>query len=163
MHPELWLVPTTSLPSAADTVARVRDGDHVKAVALVGYRVDAEANAASRRLPYGYRGDGVEEIVFLRVEPTGVDLVFEDDAWPGEDRTWVTEDLDVALGLVLEFAAEIDLERTLVVVVGDESFHAQVTARRPDPEEIFEEFSTSCRIRRRQNVETVTERHGAAP
>lgn len=127
MAHDLWLLHPASLSTADETLERVRGGGYDKAVALVGYRHDAEANDASRCLPYGSRGQGVEEIVFLRVEPTGADLAFEDDAWPGEDRTWVTEDLDTALGLVQEFADEHGPDGALVVVVGDETLHAGVT------------------------------------
>jgi hypothetical protein len=109
---------------------RVRAAAPPKAVALVGYDVDAAASEASRRLPYGHRGDGIEEIVFVRVgEPSDEIVQFEDDAWPGEDRTYVQDDLDAAIELVVRFAVEYDPLGSVVLVTGNGAFLGAVAQR----------------------------------
>ena len=96
-------------------------------VALVGYHDDAEAGSIAVRLPYGYRGDGIEEIVFCRVGPaTGEVVQFADDAWPGEDRTYVVDEVAAALALAQQFAVEYDAEGAVVVVTGRPEFVDEV-------------------------------------
>ena len=60
--PTYWLVPVDSLPDGDAVIAHIRVQERPKVVALVGYHDDAEAGSIAQRLPYGYRGDGVEEI-----------------------------------------------------------------------------------------------------
>jgi hypothetical protein len=126
--PAFWLEPAASLPAAETVLARIREGGHSKVVALVGYHDDTEAGAIARRLPYGHRGEGIEEIVFCRTgPPTGEVVQFEDDAWPGEDRTYVADDLDRAFSLVLGFAVEYDAASSVVLVTGGAEFLVAVT------------------------------------
>ncbi len=105
---------------------RIRAGKHSKVVALVGYRDDNEASEASRHLPYGHRGDGIEEIVFVRHEPIDRIVEFDQDAWPGEDRTYVQDDLDKAQELITRFAVEYGAERSAVLVTGHAEFVAAI-------------------------------------
>lgn len=123
--PAYWLEPLDSLPSAADVLDRIRAGQHSKVVALVGYRGDSEASEASRHLPYGHRGEGIEEIVFSRQEPGDI-VEFADDAWPGEDRTYVDDDVDSALDRSTRFAVEYGAERSAVLVTGHAEFVAAI-------------------------------------
>ncbi len=105
--PAYWLVPDEFLPDAGAVVERVRAAQLAKAVALVGYEDDAHVGEMAKRLPYGSRGEGIEEIVFCRVGPaTGEVVQFSDDAWPGEDRTYVADDVAEALALAQRFATE---------------------------------------------------------
>ena len=67
--PAYWLVTVDSLPDGDAVIAHIREQERPKVVALVGYHDDAEAGSIAQRLPYGYRGDGIEEIVFCRVGP----------------------------------------------------------------------------------------------
>lgn len=128
--PTYWLVPAESLPDAEVVVERIRAGELAKAVALVGYDDDAYAGEIATRLPYGHRGEGIEEIVFCRVGPaTGEVVQFADDAWPGEDRTYVVDDVAEALALAQRFATEYGAERTVVVVTGGPEFVADIAAR----------------------------------
>ena len=121
-RPVFWLEPLETLPPASVVRDRILDGAHSKVVALVGYREDAEASAASRRLPYDIHGKGIEEIVFVRTVPSGEIVEFEDDAWPGEDRTFVQDDLDAAIELIVGFAVEHGPERSAVLVTGHTAF-----------------------------------------
>lgn len=125
--PAYWLEPLDSLPSAADVLDRIRAGEHSKVVALVGYRDDSEASEASRHLPYGHRGDGIEEIVFSRQEPGDI-VEFADDAWPGEDRTYVDDDVDSALDRITRFAVEYGAVDSVVIVTGDAAFLDRVAS-----------------------------------
>jgi hypothetical protein len=128
--PAWWFEVPSALPEAEVVAHRIRRGGHTKAVALVGYDDDAEASAIARRLPYGYRGEGIEENVFCRVGPaTGQVLEFEDDAWPGEDRTYVSDDVDAAFSLVLRFAAEYGVTGAAVLVTGGPEFLAAIRRR----------------------------------
>jgi hypothetical protein len=70
--PAYWLVPVHSLPDGDAVIAHIRAQARPKVVALVGYHDDAEAGSIAQRLPYGCRGDGIEEIVFCRVGPATV-------------------------------------------------------------------------------------------
>ena len=70
--PAYWLVPVDSLPDGDAVINHIRAQEWPKVVALVGYHDDAEAGSIAQRLPYGYRGDGIEEIVFCRVGPATV-------------------------------------------------------------------------------------------
>jgi hypothetical protein len=124
--PSFWLEPLESLPAAEVVAQRIRDGKHSKVVALVGYREDAEASEASRHLPYGPRGEGIEEIVFVRAVPIDRIVEFEDDAWPGEDRTYVQDDLEAAIALIVRFAIEYDPVDSAVLVTGDAAFLERV-------------------------------------
>ena len=125
--PAYWLVPMDSLPGGDEVLARVRAQERPKVVALVGYHDDAEAGSIAQRLPYGYRGDGIEEIVFCRVgPPTGEVVQFADDAWPGEDRTYVVDEVAAALALAQRFAVEYDAEGAVVVVTGRPEFVDEV-------------------------------------
>jgi hypothetical protein len=128
--PVFWLEPSATLPAADVVTERIRTGAHSKVVALVGYHDDAEAGIVARRLPYGPRGEGIEEIVFCRTgPPTGQVVQFDDDAWPGEDRTYVTDDLDEAFSLALRFAVEYDAAASAVLVTGGPGFLAAIAAR----------------------------------
>ena len=98
--PTFWLVPVDSLPDGDAVIAHIRALERPKVVALVGYHDDAEAGSIAKRLPYGYRGDGVEEIVFCRVGP--------------------------ATGEVVQFAVEYDAEGAVVVVTGRAQFVDEV-------------------------------------
>jgi hypothetical protein len=125
--PAYWLVPVDSLPAGDAVIAHIRAQERPKVVALVGYHDDAEAGAIAKRLPYGYRGDGIEEIVFCRVGPaTGEVVQFSDDAWPGEDRTYVVDEVAAALALAQQFAVEYDAQGALVVVSGRPEFVDEV-------------------------------------
>jgi len=127
--PTYWLVPVDSLPAADEVLARVRAQGRPKVVALVGYHDDAEAGSIAQRLPYGYRGDGIEEIVFCRVgPPTGEVVQFADDAWPGEDRTYVVDEVAAALALARRFAVDEEPEGAVVVVTGRPEFVDEVAA-----------------------------------
>ena len=119
--PAYWLEPLDTLPLAHHVLEHIRAGGHSKVVALVGYRDDAEASEASRRLPYGHRGEGIEEIVFSRQEPGDI-VEFADDAWPGEDRTYVDDDVDSALARITRFAVEYGAAGSIVIVTGDVAF-----------------------------------------
>lgn len=120
--PELPRVRYVPVDELAGAVPRLLPGLG-KVVALVGYQDDPEASAIARLLPYGIDGDGIEEIVFVRVgEATGEIVQFDDDAWPGEDRTYVQDDLDAAIDLVLEHAAERGLDAAGVLVTGRPQF-----------------------------------------
>ena len=121
--------PLETLPDAEGVRARVLEGGHAKAVALVGYRDDAEASEVARHLPYGHRGEGIEEIVFARAIPIARIVEFEDDAWPGEDRTYVLDDIPGAIELITRFAVEYDAENSLVLVTGHARFVADVRER----------------------------------
>ncbi|MDR7087556.1 hypothetical protein J2X11_002395 [Aeromicrobium panaciterrae] len=123
--PTYLLEPIETLPPAYEVLERIRAGGHPKVVALVGYREDAEASEVSRHLPYGYRGEGIEEIVFSRETPADI-LQFEDDAWPGEDRTFVQDDVDAALELINEFAVEYGAQGSVVLVTGHAEFVAEI-------------------------------------
>jgi hypothetical protein len=126
--PAFWLEPVASLPRGGVVLDRIRRGGHSKVVALVGYHDDAEAGTIARRLPYGHRGEGIEEIVFCRTGPaTGEVVAFEDDAWPGEDRTYVSDDLATAFSLALRFAVEYDAATAAVLVTGGPDFLAAVS------------------------------------
>lgn len=71
-------------------------------------------------MPYGSRGEGIEEIVFCRVGPATSEVVqFEDDAWPGEDRTYVVDEVEAALALAQRFAVEYGGEGAVVLVSPD--------------------------------------------
>jgi hypothetical protein len=123
--PEVWFVPADALPDAGEIVARLAGS--VKAVALVGYHDDADASAIAPHLPYGIDGGGIEEIVFVRTGPaTGQVVEFTDEAWPGEDRTYVQDDLDAAIELVLGFAAERGAQGAVVLVTGRPEFVREV-------------------------------------
>ncbi len=125
--PTYWLVPVDSLPDGDAVIAHIRVQERPKVVALVGYHDDAEAGSIAMRLPYGYRGDGIEEIVFCRVgPPTGEVVQFADDAWPGEDRTYVVDEVAAALALAQRFAVEYDPEGAVVVVAGRAGFVDEV-------------------------------------
>ena len=127
--PAYWLVTVDSLPDGDAVIAHVRAQERPKVVALVGYHDDPEAGSIAKRLPYGYRGDGVEEIVFCRVGPaTGEVVQFTDDAWPGEDRTYVVDEVAPALALAQRFAVEYDAEGAVVVVTGRPEFVEEVAA-----------------------------------
>jgi hypothetical protein len=121
--------PLDTLPDAAGVRARVLEGAHAKAVALVGYRDDTEASEVARHLPYGPHGEGIEEIVFARAVPIARIVEFEDDAWPGEDRTYVLDDVPGALELITRFAVEYGAENSLVLVTGHAGFVDAVRAR----------------------------------
>lgn len=123
--PTYWLEPLDTLPLAHRVLEHIRSGGHSKVVALVGYRDDSEASEASRRLPYGHRGEGIEEIVFSRVVPGDI-VEFADDAWPGEDRTYVQDDVDKAIKLITEFAVEYGAENAVVLVTGHAEFVAAI-------------------------------------
>ena len=126
-NPAYWVVPVESLPDGDAVVAHIRAQERPKVVALVGYHDDAEAGSIAQRLPYGYRGDGIEEIVFCRVGPaTGEVVQFADDAWPGEDRTYVVDEVAAALALAQQFAVEYDAEGAVVVVTGRPGFVDEV-------------------------------------
>jgi hypothetical protein len=128
--PVCWLEPASALPEADVVAQHIRRGHHTKVVALVGYHDDPEAGTIARRLPSGSRGEGIEEIVFCRVGPaTGEVVQFADDAWPGEDRTYVCDDVDVAYDLVLQFAAEYDVAGAAVLVTGGPEFLADIRRR----------------------------------
>lgn len=127
--PAVWFEPLPTLPAASTVAQRLRDAQCPKAVALVGFEHDFEASEAARRLPYGLRGEGIEEIVFTRTVSGGPLVEFDDDAWPGEDRTFVQDDLDAAIDLVIDFAIEYDPEGAIVVVTGDARF-VELVARR---------------------------------
>ena len=125
--PAYWLVPVDALPDGETVSAHIRAQERPKVVALVGYHDDAEAGAIAVRLPYGYRGDGIEEIVFCRVGPaTGEVVQFANDAWPGEDRTFVVDEVAAALALAQRFAVEYDAEDAVVVVTGRPEFVDEV-------------------------------------
>lgn len=126
--PEWWFELAETLPPADEVLDRIRGGKHSKVVALVGYGDDAAASEASRHLPYGHRGEGIEEIVFVRREPGDI-VEFEDDAWPGEDRTYVQDDLAAAIELVTHFAIEYDPVGSVVIVTGDAEFIDSVRER----------------------------------
>lgn len=125
---EWWFERAVTLPPAEEVLGRVRRGKHPKVVALVGYGEDSEASEASRHLPYGHRGEGIEEIVFVRRVPGDI-VEFEDDAWPGEDRTYVQDDLAAAIDLVTQFAIEYDPVGSVVIVTGDAEFIDSVRER----------------------------------
>jgi hypothetical protein len=125
--PTFWLVPESTLPDAETVLALVRAGGHPKVVAMVGYHDDPEAGTIARRLPYGNRGEGIEEIVFCRTGPaTGETLQFEDAAWPGEDRTYVLDEVEAATELARRFAVEYGAEGSVVLVTGGSEFVAAV-------------------------------------
>jgi hypothetical protein len=125
--PAYWLVPVDSLPEGDAVIAHIRTQERPKVVGLVGYHDDAEAGAIAVRLPYGYRGDGIEEIVFCRVgPPTGEVVRFAADAWPGEDRTFVVDEVGAALALAQEFAVEYDADGAVVVATGRPEFVDEV-------------------------------------
>ena len=121
-NPVYFFEPLETLPSAARVLDRIRKGAYSKAVALVGYRDDAEASEASRHLPYGHRGEGIEEIVFVREVPIDRIVEFEDDAWPGEDRTYVQDDLDAAIELIERFAVDDGPAGSAILVTGGYRF-----------------------------------------
>lgn len=120
--PVYVLEPLDTLPDAETVKRRVLDGAYTKVVALVGYRDDAEASDVARRLPYGHRGQGIEEIVFVRAVPIDQIVEFEDDAWPGEDRTYVLDDVPGALELITRFAVEYGTDKSVVLVTGHAEF-----------------------------------------
>ncbi len=122
---EWWFEPAETLPPTEQVLVRIREGGHPKVVALVGYGEDFEASEASRHLPYGHRGQGIEEIVFVRRVPGDI-VEFEDDAWPGEDRTYVQDDLRAAIELITKFAIEYDPVGSVVIVTGDAAFLERV-------------------------------------
>ena len=127
-EPTYWLVPVDSLPDGDAVLAQVRAQERPKVVALVGYHDDAEAGSIAQRLPYGYRGDGIEEIVFCRVGPATSEVVqFANDAWPGEDRTFVVDEVAAALALAQQFAVEYDPAGAVVVVTGRPEFVDEVS------------------------------------
>ena len=127
--PAYWLVPEDSLPDGDSVIAHIRAQERPKVVALVGYHDDPEAGSIAKRLPYGNRGDGIEEIVFCRVGPaTGEVVQFAGDAWPGEDRTYVVDEVAAALALAQQFAVEYDAEGAVVVVTGRPEFVDEVAA-----------------------------------
>jgi hypothetical protein len=128
--PTYWLVPVESLPDANEVVERIRALQLTKAVALVGYEDDAHAGEIAKRLPYGLRGEGIEENVFCRVgSATGEVVQFADDAWPGEDRTYVVDDVTEALALAQRFATEYGAEGAVVVVTGGQDFVSEIAGR----------------------------------
>jgi hypothetical protein len=120
--------PLGTLPDLEGVRAGVLQGGHAKVVALVGYRDDAEASEVARHLPYGHRGEGIEEIVFARTVPIDRIVEFEDDAWPGEDRTYVLDDPTEALALATRFAIEYGAENSVVLVTGHREFVESVRA-----------------------------------
>jgi hypothetical protein len=124
--------PLDTLPDATGVSERLHEGAYVKVVALVGYRTDAEASEVARHLPYGPHGEGIEEIVFARAVPIARTVEFEDDAWPGEDRTYVLDDVPGALELINRFAVEHGAENSAILVTGHAGFvdavHARLTA-----------------------------------
>jgi len=121
--------PLDTLPDGDSVAERLREGAYVKVVALVGYRVDAEASEVARHLPYGPHGEGIEEIVFARAVPIARTVEFEDDAWPGEDRTYVLDDVPRALELINRFAVEYGAENSAVLVTGHVGFVEAIRAR----------------------------------
>lgn len=125
-QPVFWFEPLDTLPAASVVTQRILHGAHSKVVALVGYHEDSEASRASRSLPYGNRGEGIEEIVFVRAEPIDRVVEFDDDAWPGEDRTFVQDDLAAAIELIVGFAVEYDPATSAVLVTGDAEFLSRV-------------------------------------
>lgn len=46
----------------------------------------------------------------------------EDDAWPGEDRTYVLDDVPGALELITRFAVEYGTDKSVVLVTGHAEF-----------------------------------------
>ena len=128
--PSYWLVPDEMLPDGGSVLEEIRARALVKVTALVGYDDDAHAGAIAMRLPYGHRGEGVEEIVFCRVgSATGEVVQFADDAWPGEDRTYVVDDVGEALAAVQRFATEYGADGSVVVVTGGPGFVDEVAGR----------------------------------
>ena len=126
--PAYWMAPADSLPAAETVLEAIRAEPLTKVVALVGYHDDAEAGTIARRFLYGNRGDGIEEIVFCRVGPaTGEVVQFEGDAWPGEDRTYVVDEVEAALALAQRFAVEYGAEGAVVLVTGRPEFVVAVT------------------------------------
>lgn len=126
--------PLGTLPDLEGVRARVLEGGYAKVVALVGYRDDAEASEVARHLPYGHRGEGIEEIVFARSVPIDRILEFDDDAWPGEDRTYVLDDPTEALALATRFAVEYGAESSVVLVTGHAEFVQSIRVRLTAPD-----------------------------
>ena len=128
--PAYWLVPDETLPDGGSVLEEIRARGLAKVTALVGYDDDAHAGAIAKRLPYGHRGEGIEEIVFCRVGPaTGEVVQFADDAWPGEDRTYVVDDVGEALKLAQHFGIEYGADGSVIVVTGGPEFVADIAGR----------------------------------
>ena len=58
-------------------------------------------------------------------------MQFADDAWPGEDRTFVVDEVGAALALAQQFAVEYDAEGAVVVVTGRPEFVQAVEELHP--------------------------------
>ena len=54
---------------------------------------------------------------------------FADDAWPGEDHTYVVDDVGEALKLAQHFGIEYGADKSVIVVTGGPEFVADIAGR----------------------------------